>query len=71
MVSTSQILPPRLKLALAAMIGAYPLINAILYALSPLIGSWPQWAQTIPLVALMVVGMIYAVIPAARRLLKQ
>ncbi|WP_126112915.1 MULTISPECIES: hypothetical protein [unclassified Bosea (in: a-proteobacteria)] len=49
------------------MIGAYLLINALLLALTPLTGGWPIWSVTALAVPPMVLGMVYLVMPLARR----
>jgi hypothetical protein len=49
------------------MLGAYVLINAILAALAPLTAGWPIWKITALAVPPMVLGMVYLVIPLARR----
>jgi len=49
------------------MLGAYALINLILVALAPITAGWPIWATTALAVPPMVLGMVYMVIPIARR----
>lgn len=49
------------------MLGAYLLINALLLALTPLTGGWPLWSVTALAVPPMVLGMVYLVMPLARR----
>jgi hypothetical protein len=63
-------LPPlvlRLRFLVTLMLGAYALINLILLALSPFTPGWPIWAVTALAVPPMVLGMVYLVIPFARR----
>ncbi|SBW03130.1 conserved exported hypothetical protein [uncultured Alphaproteobacteria bacterium] len=50
------------------MTGAYALINAILGLAQPLTQGWPVWQTTLIAVPPMVLGMVYAVVPLARRL---
>jgi hypothetical protein len=57
----------RVRFLGTAMLGAYVLINLILAALAPLTGGWPLWGITAIAVPPMVLGMIYLVIPLARR----
>ncbi|MGL4291260.1 MAG: hypothetical protein ACRCVA_33215 [Phreatobacter sp.] len=49
------------------MVGAYGLINTLLFALAPLTAGWPTWAVTALAVPPMVLGMVHLVIPLARR----
>lgn len=49
------------------MSGAYGLINGILAAAQPLTQGWPVWQTTLVAVPPMVLGMVYAVVPLARR----
>ena len=58
----------RLRFLGILMLGAYTLINVILAALAPLTAGWPIWATTALAVPPMVVGMVYFVIPFARRM---
>lgn len=61
------LLPSRLRFALCLMLGAWPLITAILALLGPLTGDWPLAARTVVVVPLMVTGMVFAVIPLVQR----
>jgi hypothetical protein len=58
---------PRLQFLGLLMLGAYLLINLILLALAPLTAGWSLWAVTAIAVPLMVIGMVYGIIPFARR----
>jgi hypothetical protein len=49
------------------MLGAYLLINLLLSALAPLTSGWSTWSVTALAVPPMVLGMVYLVIPIARR----
>lgn len=51
------------------MLGAYLLINSLLLALTPLTTGWPIWSVTALAVPPMVLGMVYLVMPLARRAL--
>jgi len=51
------------------MLGAYLLINVLLLALAPLTSGWPVWSVTALAVPPMVLGMVYLVMPLARRAL--
>jgi antibiotic biosynthesis monooxygenase (ABM) superfamily enzyme len=51
------------------MLGAYLLINALLLGLTPLTSGWPIWSVTALAVPPMVLGMVYLVMPLARRAL--
>jgi len=58
----------RLCFLASAMAGAYVLINAILWLTAPLTEGWPVWRVTLVAVPPMVMGMVYGVMPLARRL---
>lgn len=58
----------RLRFLGILMLGAYILINVILAGLAPVTAGWPIWATTALAVPPMVVGMVYLVIPFARRM---
>ncbi|MGQ3676599.1 hypothetical protein ACT6QH_14025 [Xanthobacter sp. TB0139] len=47
------------------MVGAYLLINAILYVLAPLTEGWPIWLTTLVAVPFMVIGMVHVIAPFA------
>lgn len=51
----------------ATMIGAYLTINALMFLLRPFTQGMPSLASTALLVPPMVLAMVYAVIPMARR----
>lgn len=57
----------RLRFLGTLMLGAYLLINLILLALSPITDGWPTWLVTALAVPPMVLGMVYLVMPIARR----
>ena len=57
----------RLRFLGTLMLGAYLLINAILAVLAPLTPGWSTWSVTALAVPPMVLGMVYLVIPIARR----
>lgn len=57
----------RLRFLGTLMLGAYLLINLILLALSPFTTGWPTWLVTALAVPPMVLGMVYLVMPIARR----
>lgn len=63
-----RILPARLRFTLCLMLGAYPLVTAILTLLAPLTADWPLALRTLVVVPLMVSGMVFAVIPLVQRL---
>jgi len=58
----------RLRFLGTLMLGAYLLINALLLALAPLTSGWPIWSVTALAVPPMVLGMVYLVMPLARRM---
>jgi antibiotic biosynthesis monooxygenase (ABM) superfamily enzyme len=58
--------PPRLsrpRFALLVLLGAYPVITAILYAVVPLTAGWPIWQRTLLVAPAMVTAMVWGVIP--------
>jgi hypothetical protein len=57
----------RLRFLGTLMLGAYLLINVILAALAPVTAGWSTWSVTALAVPPMVLGMVYLVIPIARR----
>ncbi|RXT52507.1 hypothetical protein B6S44_17200 [Bosea sp. Tri-44] len=57
----------RLRFLGTLMLGAYLLINLILVALAPVTTGWSTWSVTALAVPPMVLGMVYLVIPIARR----
>lgn len=60
--------PPRVRFALCVMVGAYPLITALLAGLAPLTVGWPLAARTLLVVPLMVTGMTFVISPAVHRI---
>lgn len=64
--STSTLLG-RLRFLATLMLGAYLLINLLLLALAPLTAGWSTWSITALAVPPMVLGMVYLVMPIARR----
>lgn len=63
----SSALLARFRFLAILMAGAYLLINALLFLLSPVTAGWPIWAVTAVVVPPMVLGMVYLVIPLARK----
>lgn len=57
----------RLRFLGTLMLGAYLLINAILALLAPVTAGWSIWSVTALAVPPMVLGMVYLVMPLARR----
>lgn len=57
----------RLRFLGTLMLGAYLLINLILALLAPVTTGWSTWSVTALAVPPMVLGMVYLVIPIARR----
>lgn len=64
--STSALLG-RLRFLATLMLGAYLLINLLLSVLAPVTAGWSTWSVTALAVPPMVLGMVYLVIPIARR----
>jgi antibiotic biosynthesis monooxygenase (ABM) superfamily enzyme len=61
------ILTPRIRFSLCVMLGAYPLITAILAVLAPHTADWPLALRTLVVVPMMVTGMVFGVIPLVHR----
>ena len=61
--------PPRYKQALVTWLGAYPLITLILWALGPVMQSWPLAVRSLVVSALMVAGLSWLVLPVLMRAL--
>ena len=57
----------RARLAGLVLIGVYPLITAIIYAVAPFTEGWPIWERNFVVAPLMVVAMIYFVIPTIQK----
>jgi antibiotic biosynthesis monooxygenase (ABM) superfamily enzyme len=57
----------RARLAGLVLIGVYPLITAIIYAVAPFTEGWPIWERNLVIAPLMVVAMIYFVIPTIQK----
>ena len=57
----------RLRFLGTLMLGAYLLINTILALLGPVTAGWSTWSVTALAVPPMVLGMVYLVIPIAKR----
>jgi EmrB/QacA subfamily drug resistance transporter len=60
----------RPRFALLVLLGAYPVITALLYLLFPLTGGWTLWQRTLLIAPMMVAGMIWGVIPAVQTLFR-
>jgi antibiotic biosynthesis monooxygenase (ABM) superfamily enzyme len=56
-------MPKRHRMTLLVLIGVYPIITAILYALAPLTAGWDVWQRTLVLAPVMAVIMVYGLIP--------
>jgi antibiotic biosynthesis monooxygenase (ABM) superfamily enzyme len=59
--------PSRHRLALLTMIGVYPLITAIIYAVSPFTAGWEIWQRNLIVAPIMVAAMVYVMIPTIQR----
>lgn len=60
-------LSARLRFLGATMIGAYIVINALMFVLAPITQGMPRLGFTAILVPPMVLAMVFLVIPAAKR----
>ncbi len=66
-ISAAAAIAAQLRFLAISMLGAYALINGLLAALALFVSDWPRWATTGLAVPPMVLGMVYFVIPFARR----
>lgn len=57
----------RPRFVLLVLLGAYPLITALLYLVIPITVGWPIWQRTVVVAPLMVAAMVYGVIPQVQR----
>lgn len=57
----------RPRFALIVLLGAYPVITAILYFVFPLTGGWSIWQRTVLVAPMMVGAMVWGVIPAVQQ----
>ena len=53
----------RFRFALLALLGVYPLVTAISYAIAPLTAGWQIWQRGFLLVPIMVAVMVWGLIP--------
>lgn len=57
----------RPRFALLVLLGVYPLITTILYAVLPLTEDWSTWQRTLVIAPMMVVIMIWGLIPTVQK----
>jgi len=55
--------PNRFRFALLVLLGVYPLVTAISYAIAPLTAGWQIWQRGFLLVPIMVAVMVWGLIP--------
>ena len=55
--------PSRHRLALLVLVGVYPLITAIIYAVAPFTAGWEVWQRNLLVAPIMVAAMVYGMIP--------
>lgn len=55
--------PSKLRLALFAFLGVYPLVTLGLLVVMPLTPDWPTPARTLVLVPVVVAAMVWGIIP--------
>lgn len=54
----------RWRFSLLALIGVYPLITTLSYALEPLTAGWTTWQRCLLVAPIMVSAMVFGLIPA-------
>jgi antibiotic biosynthesis monooxygenase (ABM) superfamily enzyme len=62
------LIPLRLRFALCVMLGVYPVLTGVSYALGPFTLDWPLPLRTAAMAPVMVMLIIYGVIPTVHRL---
>jgi antibiotic biosynthesis monooxygenase (ABM) superfamily enzyme len=55
--------PNRLRFALLVLVGVYPLVTGISYAIAPFTAGWQIWQRGLLLAPIMVPAMVYGLIP--------
>ncbi len=55
--------PNRLRFTLLVLLGVYPLITAISYAVGPFTAGWEVWQRTLIVTPIMAPVMVYGLIP--------
>lgn len=55
--------PNRLRFSLLVLIGVYPLVTGISYAIGPFTADWQIWQRGLLLTPIMVPAMVYGLIP--------
>ena len=60
---TARRTPNRAKFSLLVLIGVYPLVTAISYAIGPFTAGWEIWLRGLLLTPIMVPAMVYGLIP--------
>ncbi|HVY50764.1 MAG TPA: hypothetical protein VHA07_04310 [Devosia sp.] len=53
----------RFRFALLVLIGVYPLVTAISYAIAPFTAGWAIWQRGLVLAPMMVPAMVWGLIP--------
>jgi antibiotic biosynthesis monooxygenase (ABM) superfamily enzyme len=57
----------RPRFALLVFAGVYPLVTLLLHAIAPMTAGWALWQQTLVLVPMIVVVMVWGLIPFLHR----
>ncbi|SOC26467.1 hypothetical protein [Stappia indica] len=57
----------RPRFAMLVFAGVYPLVTALLYLVAPLTRGWTFWQQTLVIVPIVVVTMVWGLIPFLHR----
>lgn len=55
--------PNRLRFTLLVLIGVYPLITGLSYAVGPFTAGWELWQRTLVVTPIMAPIMVYGLIP--------
>ena len=60
----------RPRFATLVVLGAYPIITAILYLVVPLTGGWEVWQRTLIVAPAMVAAMVWGIIPVVNKVFR-
>ena len=63
--------PPRWKMAVVVFIAAYTITSITRHILTPLIGQWPMWANSVIYTGILVVSLTFFAMPVISRVLRR
>ncbi|MBW6418342.1 hypothetical protein [Celeribacter sp. PS-C1] len=59
--------PNRLRFSFFVFMGVYPLVTAVIYALTPFTSEWQIWQRNLIMVPMIVGSMVFVIIPAIHK----